>query len=103
MLFRSLLNRNILNKEATEEVKFLESRKNQVNKLRIALHEFKSPTSQQINKNTYAATRELAKVVKELNILVKRLEKDISKYPSSTKIVSELKNLDKTVKGIAKK
>lgn len=66
-------------------------------------YEYKYPTTNQINKNLLNSTKSLEKSLKSINKIVLRLEKDIQKYPSSTKIVSELKSLTQEVKKIPKK
>ena len=66
-------------------------------------YEFKYPTSNQINRNIYSATKSLEKSLKALSKIVARLEKDIAKYPNSLKLITELKNLKKTVEKLPKK
>lgn len=66
-------------------------------------YEYKYPTTNQINKNLFNSTRSLDRTLKSINKIVMRLEKDIQKYPSSTKIVSELKSLAQEVKKLPKK
>ena len=66
-------------------------------------YEYKYPTTIQINKNLFNSTKSLDKILKSINKIVVRLEKDIQKYPSSTKIVTELKSLTQEVKKLPKK
>ena len=66
-------------------------------------YEYKYPTTNQINKNLFNSTKSLDRTLKSINKIVIRLEKDIQKYPSSTKLVTELKSLAQEVKKIPKK
>lgn len=72
-------------------------------KLNEYFYDFKYPTNAQINKNLFSATKSLEKTLKSINKIVARLEKDIQKYPSSVKLVSELKSLTQEVKKLPKK
>lgn len=64
---------------------------------------YKYPTPSQINRNLLSATKSLDKTLVALTRIVTRLERDIAKYPNSTKLVNEIKDLNKTIKKIPKK
>ena len=99
---------NFLSKKNLE-LEFSNMAKNQVSraylifKLNEFFYQYKYPTTQQINKNVYTSTKSLERTLKSLTKIVARLEKDISKYPNSTKLVNEVKALNKEVKKISKR
>ena len=58
-------------------------------------YEFKYPTPNTINRNTFAATKSLAKSIKSLEKIMKKLEKDLNKYPDNRDLIKEIKSLNK--------
>lgn len=88
--------------EIKEYSRFMTQKNLLVIQLTEFLYPYKHPTLNQINKNVYITTKNLEKSITNLNKIISRLEKDIKNYPSSTKIVAELKNINQTMKKISK-
>ena len=99
----NFLSKQNLELEFSNLTKIQESRSDLIFKLNEYFYQYKYPTAQQINKNVYTSTKSLEKTLKSLTKIVARLEKDISKYPNSTKLVNEVKALNKEVKKISKR
>lgn len=101
-----LINNRIVkeNDLENEENKQIINKRNEIAQLIFEyLYDYRYPTNQDLTRNLYSATKALSTSIKSLSKIIVRLERDISKYPDSRKLVSELKNLNKEVKKITKK
>ena len=99
----NILSRKINELSSNRRTEMEKSRAILVYELNRFFYGYKYPSVSQINKNIYASTNLLNKTLKSLNKIVARLEKDVSKYPNSAKIISELNSLTKIINKLSKK
>ena len=101
--FINFFTRKNMESERSYSSNLMRDRTELILELNEFLYEYKYPTTNQINKNIYSATKSLEKSLKSLSKIISRLEKDIAKYPNSSKLVSELKSLKQTVEKLPSK
>lgn len=98
----NFLTQRIYSKSEFELLNLNSERDQLIFQLNEFFYPYKYPTPNQINKNLLSATKLLDKTFAALSRIVIRLERDIAKYPNDSKIVKEIKSLEKIIKNLPK-
>lgn len=93
-----LLTQKNIEIERLKAIKNQEFRIQTIFEIQNYLFMYKFPTQAQINRNILSSSKTLEKGLGTLNRLIKKLEKDIARYPNSNTLAKEVKTLNKNLK-----